>query len=77
MTDANVFAGKIAAVIYPGYAASKFSLDGFCNSLRQQHIMRGGNVSTTLIIYGRIGNYSVNIFHLLAEEDALLISKSS
>ena len=72
-----MFAGKSAAVIYPGYAASKFSLDGFFNSLRQQHIMRGRDVSTTLIIYGLIGNYWGNIFHLLAEEDALLISKSS
>ncbi|XP_034978555.1 11-beta-hydroxysteroid dehydrogenase 1 [Zootoca vivipara] len=47
-------AGKVAFPLTVYYSATKFALDGFFSSLRQEFVMQNTNVSITLCILGLI-----------------------
>ncbi|XP_038605160.1 corticosteroid 11-beta-dehydrogenase isozyme 1 [Tachyglossus aculeatus] len=47
-------AGKVPGPLTVAYSASKFALDGFFSSLRQEFIMQKKNISITLCILGLI-----------------------
>ncbi|XP_064596087.1 hydroxysteroid 11-beta-dehydrogenase 1-like protein [Liolophura sinensis] len=48
-------AGKLGQPFVAAYSASKFALDGFFSSLRQELILKGSKVSVTLGVIGLIG----------------------
>ncbi|XP_055465125.1 11-beta-hydroxysteroid dehydrogenase 1 [Psammomys obesus] len=47
-------AGKIALPMIASYSASKFALDGFFSTIRQEYLMTKVNVSITLCVLGLI-----------------------
>uniref|UniRef100_A0A8D0DI01 11-beta-hydroxysteroid dehydrogenase 1 n=1 Tax=Salvator merianae TaxID=96440 RepID=A0A8D0DI01_SALMN len=47
-------AGKVGFPFVAPYSATKFALDGFFSSLRQEFVMRNTNISITLCILGLI-----------------------
>lgn len=47
-------AGKMAQPMLAPYSASKFALDGFFSTIREEHIMTKVNVSITLCVLGLI-----------------------
>ena len=49
--------GKIGMPYTAPYSGSKFALDGFFSSLRQELKLRGSSVSVTLCVIGFIGQY--------------------
>ncbi|NXY87787.1 DHI1 dehydrogenase, partial [Alcedo cyanopectus] len=78
------FAGKTGIPLFAPYSATKFALDGFFSSLRQELIMDKVNVSITLCVLGYINTESAvrAISHVIQdtpapkEECALEIVKS-
>lgn len=56
-----VFLGKIGFPLTVPYSATKFALEGFFNSLRQEFVMQNINVSITLCILGLINTGTILI----------------
>ena len=47
------FVGKVATPFAAPYSASKFALDGFFSSLRQEFVLQNMDISVTLCIIGK------------------------
>ncbi|NXK34369.1 DHI1 dehydrogenase, partial [Piprites chloris] len=65
-------AGKIGSPFITSYSATKFALDGFFSSLRQEFIMDKINVSITLCILGYINTESAvrAVSHVIRDKPA-------
>lgn len=53
----DFFTGKVAQPFSGVYSSTKFALDGFFGSLRQEFALRNCDVSVTLCVIGLVGEY--------------------
>lgn len=56
-SDWFFFTGKVAQPFSGVYSSTKFALDGFFGSLRQEFALRNCDVSVTLCVIGLVGEY--------------------
>ena len=52
-----LFVGKIGQPFTTTYSATKFALDGFFGSLRQEFRLKGCDVSITMCVIGLVGTF--------------------
>lgn len=70
-----MFTGKLPSATLSAYAATKFALDGYFSSVREEFRYTHCNITITLCILGAIGNYRQNLFVFLYSK--LFLSPSS